>query len=205
MSRRRKARRRLIKAGVVLSVFCLALWLASRIWIAGYQTTEEEYTNTCYKNTGYGFTVRRIGLNVCRSTDTITPCVKPATLVSESRWVFRRQVKGIDYDLWSVGEQDGWSVVAPAPPSPWESLKPVDLYAEQIANGPGSLFCTRGVCVKIWALFLLCAIPTALLWWRERRYKPDGVCKECGYNLTGNVSGICPECGTGIGEAGKAA
>ncbi len=25
------------------------------------------------------------------------------------------------------------------------------------------------------------------------------VCSECGYNLTGNVSGICPECGTPVG------
>jgi hypothetical protein len=23
-------------------------------------------------------------------------------------------------------------------------------------------------------------------------------CQECGYNLTGNVSGVCPECGTGV-------
>ena len=23
------------------------------------------------------------------------------------------------------------------------------------------------------------------------------LCKECGYNLTGNTSGICPECGEG--------
>jgi len=26
----------------------------------------------------------------------------------------------------------------------------------------------------------------------------DGCCKKCGYNLTGNVSGICPECGEQI-------
>lgn len=26
------------------------------------------------------------------------------------------------------------------------------------------------------------------------------VCKHCGYNLTGNVSGICPECGNPIAE-----
>lgn len=25
---------------------------------------------------------------------------------------------------------------------------------------------------------------------------PVGHCRTCGYNLTGNVSGICPECGT---------
>ena len=24
---------------------------------------------------------------------------------------------------------------------------------------------------------------------------PPGHCQKCGYNLTGNVSGVCPECG----------
>jgi hypothetical protein len=30
--------------------------------------------------------------------------------------------------------------------------------------------------------------------WRSRNQWDK--CRECGYNLTGNVSGICPECGT---------
>jgi len=28
--------------------------------------------------------------------------------------------------------------------------------------------------------------------WRRRR---TGLCQKCGYDLTGNVSGVCPECG----------
>lgn len=28
--------------------------------------------------------------------------------------------------------------------------------------------------------------------------KQPGHCKKCGYNLTGNVSGICSECGTSV-------
>ncbi len=32
---------------------------------------------------------------------------------------------------------------------------------------------------------------------RWRRREP-GVCGKCGYDLTGNVSGVCPECGTEI-------
>ena len=31
-------------------------------------------------------------------------------------------------------------------------------------------------------------------WWRRRK----GLCIKCGYNLTGNESGVCPECGTEI-------
>ena len=32
---------------------------------------------------------------------------------------------------------------------------------------------------------------------RYRRHR-KGLCVKCGYNLTGNTSGICPECGEGI-------
>jgi hypothetical protein len=31
--------------------------------------------------------------------------------------------------------------------------------------------------------------------WRRSRRRPGG-CAACGYDLTGNVSGVCPECGT---------
>jgi hypothetical protein len=47
-----------------------------------------------------------------------------------------------------------------------------------------------------WLLLLPIALPTAVLWWRDRRRFPAGHCAKCGYNLTGNVSGRCPECGS---------
>jgi len=30
---------------------------------------------------------------------------------------------------------------------------------------------------------------------RRRRRRKHGLCPHCGYNLTGNVTGICSECG----------
>ena len=33
---------------------------------------------------------------------------------------------------------------------------------------------------------------------RARAKQVEGSCRECGYDLTGNVSGVCPECGTRI-------
>lgn len=30
---------------------------------------------------------------------------------------------------------------------------------------------------------------------REEKRRSAGQCGRCGYNLTGNVSGVCPECG----------
>jgi hypothetical protein len=59
-----------------------------------------------------------------------------------------------------------------------------------------------GVTVPLWTPFLLVAIPTAILWWRDRRRFRQGHCQHCGYDLTGNVSGVCPECGTAVPKQG---
>lgn len=48
--------------------------------------------------------------------------------------------------------------------------------------------------VPFWLVLAVCLLPTIWLWRRDRRIEP-GYCG-CGYNLTGNVSGVCPECGT---------
>ena len=50
------------------------------------------------------------------------------------------------------------------------------------------------VVLPLWIPLAVVALPTGLLWWRTRPPKP-GHCPHCGYNLTGNVSGVCPECG----------
>jgi hypothetical protein len=34
-----------------------------------------------------------------------------------------------------------------------------------------------------------------LILWRRTKPRPAGHCQNCGYDLTGNVSGRCPECG----------
>ena len=51
--------------------------------------------------------------------------------------------------------------------------------------------------VPLWMPFLLVTIPTAYLFWIDRRIPPH-CCQGCGYDLTGNVSGTCPECGERI-------
>jgi len=85
-------------------------------------------------------------------------------------------------------DPDG-SMTLPADLIHWSWLK-VD------ADGVGFL-------LPLWIPFVIFAIPTASLWWIDRRRIPPGHCQRCGYNLTGNVSGLCPECGTPI-PAGNA-
>ena len=50
--------------------------------------------------------------------------------------------------------------------------------------------------MPFWCLLLLAGVPTYILWRRDR--VPEGYCKTCYYDLTGNESGVCPECGTKI-------
>ncbi len=52
--------------------------------------------------------------------------------------------------------------------------------------------------LPLWLLFLITATATLWLSYIEGRRVPSGLCKKCGYNLTGNVSGVCPECGIKI-------
>lgn len=62
----------------------------------------------------------------------------------------------------------------------------------------------RFVFVPLWLPFLVLGVPTAILWfptvirWYRDRKPPCGHCQHCGYDLTGNVTGICPECGNAI-------
>jgi len=52
----------------------------------------------------------------------------------------------------------------------------------------------QGMAISLWVPLLIVAVPTVLLWWSDRQF-PEGHCQNCGYSLTGNVSGRCPECG----------
>ena len=57
----------------------------------------------------------------------------------------------------------------------------------------------RAWAIPLWAPMLaLVAVPSArFLMHRIRgRLARAGQCPSCGYNLTGNVSGVCPECGS---------
>ncbi len=55
----------------------------------------------------------------------------------------------------------------------------------------------RAIRVMTWVPFLVVMTPTAFLWYRDC-LTPPGHCQDCGYDLTGNVSGRCPECGEQI-------
>ncbi len=67
----------------------------------------------------------------------------------------------------------------------------VNLPSYKVSNG---LTPTQGLLIPTGPLMLLPAAVLIILQLSSRR-RPPGHYPSCGYNLTGNVSGICPECG----------
>jgi hypothetical protein len=65
---------------------------------------------------------------------------------------------------------------------------------------PGNRVRVTWIILPLWIPVVALVIPTTFLWWRCLRVLP-GHCQNCGYDLTGNVSGVCPECGTAVPDA----
>lgn len=75
----------------------------------------------------------------------------------------------------------------------------VRIWYIRTARGPS--FIDESWWQYLWVIFVVAAVGTtglaAFLRWADRPF-PPGHCRECGYALKGNVSGVCPECGTAI-------
>jgi hypothetical protein len=54
--------------------------------------------------------------------------------------------------------------------------------------------------VPFWFLVMASGASSVYLFRRARRRITPGHCRTCGYDLTGNLSGVCPECGDVIQE-----
>ena len=62
------------------------------------------------------------------------------------------------------------------------------------------------ICRDVTLLAALGVLPTVWLLARlrplvSRLRRPPGTCKRCGYNLTGNVTGVCSECGAPVAKS----
>ena len=82
---------------------------------------------------------------------------------------------------------------------------PLDTLAESMVDmlGGGSKQSWQsGVGVSIVYFLPVFLIAFAIYGWLTKRFGPrsipPGCCRQCGYNLTGNVSGRCPECGEAV-------
>jgi hypothetical protein len=58
-------------------------------------------------------------------------------------------------------------------------------------------------CAGALAVWLWHKLRALTAWLRSKRHPELGHCSNCGYDLTGNVSGVCPECGCATESLGK--
>jgi hypothetical protein len=59
--------------------------------------------------------------------------------------------------------------------------------------------------IPFWVPVLVSSVATVILFRGVRRKQRKGSCRSCGYDLTGNMSGVCPECGTPIADGRRKA
>lgn len=94
-----------------------------------------------------------------------------------------------------VGGGGRWDIRGSRLRPRWDLYFPYTWWPRVYKAGTGPFhYCDLEVVVPLWMVAVLLAIPAALLWWRDRP-PPTGHCRNCGYDLTGNISGRCPECG----------
>ncbi len=75
--------------------------------------------------------------------------------------------------------------------------RPMWSYSNQkcfVLPNPGPIREFRSIQIPLWPVVLIPLIVFGRQFARRPRYIP-GHCAHCGYNLTGNESGVCPECG----------
>jgi len=173
MSPLSRARRWLKWCGLALSLLILLAWVASLFWTCRYETAGAPVGPLG----GYS-----LGWDEKRANE--RRLLMSNVGLRGGCLVFFRDFVNKVYHV-----QGSWQF-RPERRPPWSRWVPY------IDAGPRVI----DVRVPLWIPLLLVAVPTTCLWWLDHRRTPPGRCRECGYNLTGNVSGVCPECGLKVGE-----
>ncbi len=95
---------------------------------------------------------------------------------------------------------EGWRSFRPGNAGGWlPTLPGINLEAD--ISDQGTFLPGRDITlfIPVWCL-LGCAVLLTLLFAQRGRRLAESHCPTCGYNLTGNASGVCPECGLALGK-----
>lgn len=137
----------------------------------------------------------------------IEPCEVTAWVVRRSSWLpgdtLRIRIIQVDYHrktwLEPVTELVSYSHHGPPIPryGPFLGLE----FARSVSEMDSNIYKITTAKIPLVHLFIIFAAYSTLVLIKtirgRHRVKP-GHCSKCGYDLTGNISGVCPECGTTI-------
>lgn len=137
----------------------------------------------------------------------IEPCEVTAWVVRRSRWspgaTLRIRILQVDYHrktwLEPLTEIKCYSSHGPPIPryGPFLGLE----FSRSVSEMDSNIYKITTAKIPLVHLFIIfAACPTLVLIKaiRGRHRAKPGHCSKCGYDLTGNISGVCPECGTTI-------
>ncbi len=173
-----KRRRTLKRAGVGVCVVILGAWIGSTIWAVGW------------------------------TRGTLTFAVESGTFITVK---FRDEATRAKLQAETGTIQQGWSSVR----MPTLDVFSIDsgglasyfgLRFPQVRDTPSDVSpnaAVRCVFIPLWLPFLIVALPTTFMFYRDRKRIPPGHCSTCGYNLTGAEHERCPECGAFCGADGS--
>jgi hypothetical protein len=123
---------------------------------------------------------------------------------------------GYVHPAYSVFATSGSVVYLRMPEDPLRAVRPATFgtgtwFTNRIAFRGQNVFARRGAWLPGWDINTTCcgtsaysfplwtpaclAMAGAVFFWRRSRPRTLPECSSCGYNLTGNTSGVCPECG----------
>ena len=212
-------RRRLLNLLTALSVLlCLtvaALWLRSRFfandWL-GFTVGGRMFE--CWTSPE-GFVVRTVGhwpVDLPATWRSVQPHEKFVGFVLTNRSPGYGPNDWAPYDLGSVecgtacvqyepdGTRPAWDALRDRPFDRYVLSGEMRTYIGNIRRSPP--LPVLGIRLQLWLLGALALVlPAGHLAfaagrrWRRRRHAARGLCPACGYDLTGNTSGVCPECG----------
>ena len=113
---------------------------------------------------------------------------------------FGYQTSTVSINLWG-GCLETSLYPAGLPTQGWfAAWQPYEVYwLPKLIHGRFSGVRTTHLFLPLWMPLLAIGSATILWWRRDRRYPPDH-CQKCGYDLTGNTSGVCPECGVAVAQ-----
>jgi len=131
---------------------------------------------------------RAYGVVVCRGEVALHYWRFEARPISKNRWIAIDPFAAYHNE---VSSATAYSAV-------WNN-PPLDYKMAVNARGGGGALITTDVWFLVWLPAIAFAIYPVLAFirgplqrWQRRR---TGRCVNCGYDLTGNISGVCPECG----------
>lgn len=101
-------------------------------------------------------------------------------------------------DLWKAATGGSRFPIARDPKISWHEWGAILLGEFWVHGRYGSVVTVRPFAVAVNTLCGVATVVVVTLIRRRLKKVPPGHCCSCGYNLTGNVSGMCPECGSPV-------